>query len=784
MTIGRAAVIGAGTMGGSIAAHFANAGVPVLLLDIVPAGAADRSVLARSALDRMAGADPAPFMSKAAIRLVTPGNTEDDLAAVAECDWIVEAVLEDPAVKRGLYARIAPHLKPGAILSSNTSTIPLARLVEGQDQAFRRAFMITHFFNPPRYMRLLEIVKGPDTDPEAATRVHDFADRRLGKGVVEARDTPGFIANRIGTLWLQEAVRAAIDLGLTVEEADAVAGRPMGVPKTGIFGLLDLVGLDLMPHIAKSLLATLPADDPYRHVWRPEPLLDRMIAEGFTGRKGKGGFYRLAKAADGARVKESLDLAQSIAEGRLVYVPSTKPRLDSFDAAKAGGLRALVAQDDRAGRFAATLLGETLSYAASLVPEIADSVAAVDEAMRLGYNWNDGPFALIDRVDADWLIGWLEGQGRAVPPLLAHAAEAGGFYRVADGILHYLTVAGSYAPLRRPDGMLLLADVKRRTTPLARNGSAALWNIGDGVTCFEFTAKMNALDDQVMALLAEALKITGRDHQAMVVYNEGPNFTVGANLGLALFAVNIAAWRQIEALVDAGQRTYKALKYAPFPVVAAPAGMALGGGCEILLHAASVQAHAETYCGLVEVGVGLIPGWGGCKEMLLRAMARPQRPGGPMPPISEAFETIGTAKVAKSAFEAQELGYLRRDDGITMNRDRLLADAKARALALVAEGYRPPAPPAEIHLPGPTGTLALDLAVDGLARAGKATPHDRVVSHGLARVLSGGDTDITLPLGEDHLLALERAAFMDLVRTPATIARIEHMLASGKPLRN
>jgi 3-hydroxyacyl-CoA dehydrogenase len=776
MDIKQVAVIGAGVMGSGIAAHFANAGIPVLLLDIVPKDATNRNVIAEGALARMAKTDPAPFMSKAAARLVATGNTEDDLGKLAGCDWIVEAVLEDPRVKQDLYARIEKVLKPGAVVSSNTSTIPLAILTEGRSEAFRRAFMVTHFFNPPRYMRLLELVVGPETDAALVAGIRRFADIALGKGVVDCKDTPGFIANRIGTYWIQSAVNAAIDLGLTVEEADAVAGRPMGVPKTGVFGLIDLVGLDLMPHIAKSLLATLPKDDPYRDIYRVEPVIEQLMADGYTGRKGKGGFYRLSKAADGSRVKESVDLKTG------AWAKSDKPKLEAVDAARGGGLKALVAIDDKVGRYAATVLGQTLSYAAGLVPQIADTVVAVDEAMRLGYNWGFGPFELIDQVGADWLIGWLEAQGKPVPALLK-SAQGRSFYRVQDGRLQYLTTGGDYAEVKRPDGVLLLADIKRTAKPITRNGSAALWDIGDDVTCFEFISKMNSLDDQTMALLGEAIRITASKYKAMVIYNEGTNFSVGANLGLALFGINIALWPQIEALIKGGQDAYKALKFAPFPTVAAPAGMALGGGCEILLHSAAIQAHAETYCGLVEVGVGLIPGWGGCKEMLLRANAQPKRPGGPMPPLGQVFQTIGTAQVAKSAFEAKELLYLRPADGITMNRDRLLADAKAKALAL-AEGYQPPKPAVEIRLPGPTARTGFGLAVADLARTGKATPYDVVVSDKLAYVLSGGDTDITETLTEDDVLALEHEMFSQLVRLPGTIARVEHMLNTGKPLRN
>jgi len=779
MEIKSVAVIGAGLMGSGIAAHVANAGVPVLLLDIVPDAARngnDRSVVARTAIERMLKADPAPFMHPRNAKLVTPGNIEDDLEKLAGVDWIVEAVVENPRIKSDIYARVDKHRKPGSIVSSNTSTIPLNILVEGQSDAFKRDFCVTHFFNPPRYMRLLEVVKGPDTRPDAVEAVSRFGDVALGKGVVACKDTPGFIANRIGTFWIQSAFNAALDLGLTVEEADAVGSRPMGIPKTGVFGLMDLVGIDLSPLLAQSLLGTLPKDDAYRAIYRDSPLITRMIAEGYTGRKGKGGFYRLNKGADGSRVKEALDLRTG------QYRPSGKARLDS---ASVKGLKALVEHPDKGGRFAWAVLSQTLSYAADLVPDIADDIHAVDEAMRLGYAWKSGPFEMIDQLGTGWFAEKLAAEGRPIPRMLK-VANGRPFYRTENGKLFFLGTGGDYQELKRPEGVLLLADIKRGSKPVAKNGSAALWDIGDGVLCLEFTSKMNALDADIMAMLGKATDLIGDGqgpHKALVIYNEGGNFSVGANLGLALFAVNIALWPVVEEGIAQGQQAYKALKYAPFPSVAAPSGMALGGGCEILMHCSAVQAHAETYTGLVEVGVGVVPGWGGCKELLSRYNANPKRPGGPMPPVAKAFEVIGTAKVSKSAAEAKELGFLRPDDGITMNRDRLLFDAKRKALALL-DGYKPPEP-VEIRLPGATGKAALMLAVRDFAAQGKATPHDVVVSEALATVLTGGEgADWTVPVKEDDLLDAERAAFMKLLKTPGTVARIEHMLETGKPLRN
>jgi len=776
MGIEKAAVIGAGVMGAGIAAHLANAGVPVLLLDVPGPDPARRNAPAAAAIDRLLKADPAAFMERRAARLVTPGNIEDDLGALAEVDWIVEAVIEDLGAKRDLYRRIAAVRRPGTLLSSNTSTLPLAVLTADMDPGLVQDFLITHFFNPPRYMRLLELVAGPRTRPEALAALRDFADHRLGKGIVLCHDTPGFVANRIGSFWMQCAVVAAIDHGLSVEETDAVMGRPVGIPKTGVFGLLDLVGLDLMPRVDASLAAALPPEDAYHGLRRPWPLLDHLIAEGSTGRKGKGGFYRL-NTEGGGRVKEAIDLTSG------AYATARKAALESLAAARSGGLRALVEHPDRGGRYAWAVLSKTLSYAATHVPEIAEAVHDVDRALRLGYNWKQGPFELIDALGAEYFAARLQSEGQPVPPLLAAAAAAGGFYRVHDGRKQFLTVAGGYADEPRPAGVLLLKDIKLAGAPLAKNGSASLWDIGDGVACFEVHTKLNTIDQDVIALLEKSLKRVAADYKALVVYNEGSHFSAGANLGLALFAANTGLWPMIESMVEGGQRAYRKMKRAPFPVVAAPSGLALGGGCEILLNSDAVQAHAESYIGLVEAGVGVVPAWGGCTEMLTRLAADPKRPKGPMPPVTAAFEIIGMGKVARSAFEARELGYLPAGDDITFNRDRLLADAKARALALV-DGYAPPEP-VTLTLPGPSGKATLKFAVHDLHLKGVATQHDAVVADALADVLTGGmEADHTEPTPEDTVLALERTAFMRLVRTEATLARMEHTLETGKPLRN
>ena len=495
-----------------------------------------------------------------------------------------------------------------------------------------------------------------------------------------------------------------------------------------------------------------------------------MIADGYTGRKGKGGFYRLGKG----RQKEVIDLATG--EYGAVQRPSG-PR----GSAARGDLRKLVETKGPIGEYAWAILGGTLAYAAGLIPAAASDVVAVDDAMKLGYNWKQGPFEMIDKLGAAYLVQRLEAEGRPIPDILKMAGERS-FYRVEDGKRQFLGSDGAYHDVVRPDGVLSLADIKLTAKPILKNGSAALWDIGDGVVCLEFTGKMNALDGDVMKLIVQALPIVSSQYKAMVVYNDATHFSAGANLGLALFAINIAAYSEIEKLVAGGQMAYKGLKYAPFPVVGAPAGMALGGGCEILLHCDAIQAHAELYMGLVECGVGLVPGWGGNGEMLDRARHAARMPKGPMPPVAKVFETVSTATVSKSAAQARELLFLREGDGVTMNRDRLLFDAKHKALAMV-DGYTPPEAP-EFRLPGDSGRVGLSMAAEGFRKRGLATDYDMVVSDALAEVLTGGKADLVDAVSEQQLLKLERDAFMKLVRDSRSIARVEHMLETGKPLRN
>jgi 3-hydroxyacyl-CoA dehydrogenase len=670
-------------MGAGIAAHAASAGLDVVLLDLVPDGA-------RRALERLAKARPAAFMLPADARRVTPGSM-DDVGLLDGCDWVVEAVIEDRAAKDGVYAAVRAAA-PAAVLTSNTSTIPLAELhCDG----------ITHFFNPPRYLRLLELVG----DEAKLAAVAACADERLGKTVVRCRDAPGFIANRLGAMWIDVALAEAVARGLDVELADAAIARAFRSPKTGVFGLLDLVGIDLSLDVTRSLAERLAPDDPLQAVDRPLALLEHLVAAGRTGRKGDGGFYRLAPD----RTKLALDLASD------AYRPARRYRGD----------------EPAATEYASVVRDRTLAYAEAILDEVSGDEAAVDLAMETGYAWRDGPFAMLGRH----------------PP-----------------------------PLRQP-GVVTLADVRREREPVRRNGSASVWELGDGVLCVEFHTRMNAIDPGIIGLLAETIALAPT---ALVIHNDAERFSVGANLAGVLLYANTAAWHDLDLAIRAGQEVYAALRTAPFPVVGAPAGMALGGGCEVLLHCDAIQAHAESYIGLPEVGVGIVPGWGGCLRLVERLTAH--APFGPMAPVQAAFETIALAKVSTSAAEARELGFLRPRDRITPNRDRVLGDAKAFALEL-ADGYAPPEP-VELRLPGPSGAAALALAVANQALLGRALPHDQVVLAALARVLTGGDADPTEPVPERRVYDLEREAVLDLLHTEPTLLRAEQMLLTGKPLRN
>ena len=784
MKIEKVTVIGAGLMGSGIAAQVANAGLPVNLLDIVPDGAVNRNIISQSAISKMLKpvklGSPSQLMHSDNADLITAGNLEDDLDLISDSDLIIEVVLEKLEIKHNVFRKIEQFRKKSSIVTSNTSTIPRKQLIEGMASSFTKDFFITHFFNPPRYLRLLEVVAGKEVDNKKLETIIEFCDIKLGKEVVVCNDTPGFIGNRIGMFWSLTAMVEAFKAGLTVDEADAIMGRPIGAPKTGVFALGDVVGLDLIPHVTESLSHNLPNNDKYNLGVKEQSklgidlLLKEMVESGYTGRKGKGGFYRI-NSSNGNRIKESRNLKTG------EYYTSTKSNLESIRAARKG-LRALVEFDDKGGKYAWKVLSKTLSYAASLVPEITENIVNVDNAMKNGFLWKKGPFQMLDDLGPSWFVSKLIEDGLDVPVLLTKVGTKN-FYDDNDEVSSYFNIDGSYSQIENLEGHLSVKEIKRGQNPIFRNSSASLWNMDDDILLAEFHSKMNAMDPQIMEVLSEASSLCERgDFKGLVIGNDGSNFSAGANLGLSSFVANVGAWDEAEKFVFGGQMTFMMLKHGNFPVVGAPSGLAIGGGCEVLLACDSIQAHSESYIGLVEVGVGLVPAWGGCKEMITRWNNDPNQPKGPMASIVKIFQNIGTAKVGTSAQEAKSLKFLNSGDGITMNRSRLLHDAKQKCLSLV-KNYKAPLPQ-DHTLAGPSGKATLDLAVNDLVKAGHATPHDVTVTGHLAYILTGGDTDPTEVVSDDKILEMEREGIMALMKTEKTMDRIESMLTTGKPLRN
>ncbi len=804
--IEKAAVLGAGTMGARIAAHFANAGLPCILLDIVPpdlaAGApADaRNKIVRAGLEAAKKSRPAAFFHSSLAERIVTGNFEDDLALLTGADWIIEAVAENLEIKRNLLARVAQHRKPGAIVTTNTSGLPVRLISEGLPEDFQQHWAGTHFFNPPRYMKLVEVIPGPKTSREVLDTLADFCDRRLGKGVVVAKDTPNFIANRIGTFSMLNVLRLTASLGMTVEEVDACTGPAVGWPKSATFRTADIVGLDVLVHVVRNIYENVPNDES-REIYRVPPLIEEMARKGMLGEKSGQGFYKRVKGGEGEKEILSLDL------NTLEYRPRQKARFASIETGKTiedtrERLRALLGPvfagqpHDKAQKFLWGSLSEMCLYAARRIPEIADAVVDVDRAMRWGFAWELGPFELMDAAGVDVFAAQLEKEGRELPPLITKLLSSGRktFYESEKGRTRYFDLAsGAQKPVVEPPGILILKSLKDAGREVQRNAGASLVDLGDGVVCCEFHSKMNAIGGDLVAMLHAGIKRLETDFDAMVIANQAQNFSVGANLMLLLVAAQEQEWDEVHLAVRQFQNVNLAIKYAPKPVVAAPQGMALGGGCEISLHAARIQAAAEAYIGLVETGVGLIPGGGGTKEMLIRAN---ERAAGAedldlFHALKPVFETIAMAKVGTSAEEAREYGFLRRGDTISMNRDRLVGDAKEAALALVRLGYRPlAASPAEgaaatqIRVLGEQFLSGAKVAIYLMLRGGYISEYDAHVARKLAHILAGGALSAPQLVSEQYVLDLEREAFVSLCGERKTQERIAHTLKTGKPLRN
>ena len=804
--IEKAAVLGAGTMGARIAAHLANAGIPCYLLDIVPSELnADekrkgltlesptvRNRIVLAGLEAAKKSRPAAFFTPEIARLITPGNFDDNLAWCGDADWIIEAVAENLEIKRKLFERVEEVRKPGTLVTSNTSGLPIRLIAEGRSEDFQKHWAGAHFFNPPRYMKLAEIIPGPKTLPEVLESLEEICDVRLGKGVVLAKDTPNFIANRIGTFSILHAMRQMQSLEMTIEEVDACTGPAIGWPNSATFRSVDIVGLDVLVHVISNLYDGIP-DDESREVFRVPALMEAMIQRGWLGEKTGSGFYKRVKGAGGESEILTLDWQ------KMEYRARQKANFNSIEAGKSiestrERLRMLVGpaldskEGDKANRFLWASLSEMCLYAARRVPEIASSVVDVDRAMRWGFGWELGPFEMWDAVGVERMATALQRDGKQMPPLVAKAlgSPAKSFYESEKGNTRYFDLASNaLQPVREPAGILILKSLKDRTGVVQENSGASLIDLGDGVLCCEFHAKMNAIGGDIFAMLQAGVARLETEFEAMVIGNQVPNFSAGANLVLLLMTALEGEWDDIHLAVRQFQRANMAIKYAPRPVVAAPQGMALGGGCELALHAARIHATAEAYIGLVETGVGLVPGGGGTKEMLIRA--NEHAAGGDnldlMHALRPVFENIAMAKVSTSAEEARSLGYLRPSDLIAMNRDRQIADAKQTALAMVRAGYHPPAP-AEIRVLGEEFFAAAKLAVHMMVRGEYATEHDGVVARKLAYILAGGGITAAQNVPEQYILDLEREAFVSLCGERRSQERIAHTLKTGKPLRN
>jgi len=822
--IERAVVLGAGTMGAQIAAHLGNAGVRCLLLDMVPPGlpaaapAAERNRLARAGLEAAKKASPAAFFHGSFAERISLGNFEDDLSRLAEVDWIIEAVAENLEIKRRLLMRVAEHRKPGAIVTTNTSGLPVGLIAASLPEEFQQHWAGAHFFNPPRYLRLVELVPGPKTLSDVLETLGEFCDRRLGKRVVVAKDTPNFIANRIGVFGMLNVLRLAGSLGMTVEEVDACTGPAIGWPKSATFRTADIVGLDVLVQVTRNVYENAATDE-WRETFRVPPLIEEMLRRNLLGEKSGQGFYKRIKKNGESEIL-ALDL------NSFEYRPRVKPRFPSLEMAKniedtLERLRFLLApalsgekpssspaKADKAQEFLWDALSQTCLYAAQRMPEIADCIVDVDRAMRWGFGWELGPFELMDALGLENFVRQAERARRELPPLIGKLLASGRktFYESEKGQTRYFDLhAAALQSVVEPPGMLILESLKQAGREVQRNAGASLFDLGDGVLCCEFHSKMNALGGDAMAMIHAGLLRLESDFDALVIANQAADFSVGANLLLLLLAAQEKEWDELHAAVRQFQNANLAIKYAKKPVVAAPQGMALGGGCEILLHSARVQAAAEAYIGLVETGVGLIPGGGGAKEMLIRANERAGVAGAlrsaklspaemdmslfqAMKPI---FETVATAKVSASAEEAREDGFLRSADGISMNRDRLVADAKEAALALARGGYlgaagspAENAAAAQVRVLGEQFLSAAKLAIHLRLRGGYISEYDAHVGRKLAYVLAGGELSAPQFASEQYLLDLERETFVSLCGEKKTQERMAHILKTGKPLRN
>jgi 3-hydroxyacyl-CoA dehydrogenase len=804
--IHKVAVLGAGTMGARIAAHIANAGVPSYLFDIVPpdADGPARNQIAAAGLDAARKSKPAAFFESSLARLVTIGNFEDDLKKLSDVDWIIEAVVENLEIKRSLLRKIEAIRKPGTIITTNTSGLPVARIAEGFSDDFRRFWFGTHFFNPPRYMRLLELISTPEADPAAMEAIAKFADVHLGKGIVRAKDTPNFIGNRIGTFSVLNVMRLMQEMDLSIEDVDALTGTAVGWPKSATFRTIDLVGLDILGHVVGNMTANVR--DERTDLGLPE-FFKQMLQRKWLGDKTRGGFYKKAKSKDGKEEER-----QGLNWKTLEYRPRQKAKFPALEMAKnvehtGARVRMLLGLDgggpqkgDKAGQFLWSTLSDLWTYTANRIPEISDTIVEIDRAMKLGFNWEMGPFELWDAAGVEATVARMKRDGRPVSANVEKMLSCGkkAWYnddaKATSGRAYFDLGSSDYKPVQVSAGVWSVEVAKKSKGEVKKNSGASLVDLGDGIGCIEFHSKMNSLGADIIQLVTQSLKPggPGDNFEAFVITNDAQNFSVGANLMLLLMAVQEEEWDDVDMVIRQFQNMTQAIKFSQKPVVVAPFGLTLGGGTEMSLHAAARQPHAELYTGLVEVGVGLLPGGGGCKEMLLRAVdsAAAIRKDGRgesvemMEAMKIAFETVATAKVATSAHEARGLGFLSDSDRISMNRERVLSDAKARALELAQTGYEPPPPRMDIPAPGESILAALKMGVHLMRQGEFISDHEVKIGTKVAEVLCGGNVSPGTPVSEQYILDLEREAFKSLCGERKTQERIQYTLKTGKTLRN
>lgn len=801
LNVRRAAVLGAGTMGAAIAAHLSNAGIKTLLLDIAPAEPNEaeaskgltvnsplvRNRIVREMFDAAKKIKPDPFMLAANANLIELGNFSDDMGRLADCDLVIEAVVERLDIKHKIFAEVEKHMKPAGVIASNTSGIPIKSIAEPFSDDFKSRFLGTHFFNPPRYMKLVEVIPTEWTSTDVVAETSEFMDKRLGKGVVGAKDEPNFIANRVGTFGMMATIHEMLAMGFRPTEIDQMTGKAIGHASSATFRTSDLVGLDVLAHVNNNLYPVIPNDEDREAFVIPD-VINTLLEKKILGDKTGGGFYKKSRDEAGNRVILELDLET------FEYKPQEKTKFASLDAAKQVSdrpkrIKQLMWGEDRVGEFLWKTTTRTLRYAANRIPEIADTIVEIDNAMKWGFGWEIGVFETWDAIGVAESVERMKAEGQPVPAnveaMLASGATS--FYKQEDGKKYcFDLVSSDYKEIQIPDGIILLDAVKETNGVIKSNAGASLIDIGDGVACLEFHSKMNSLGGDTVQMLNFAIDEVEKNFEGLVIGNQGGNFSAGANIMMLLLAAQEEEWDDINMMIAGFQNAIMRIRYSAKPVVTAPFGLTLGGGCETTMHGDSVRASAETYIGLVEVGVGVIPGGAGTKEMTLRAMdkAAATPDADPLAFLKSAFEMIGMGKVATSAQEARNWGILRDTDSITMNGDRLIADAKQEVLNLVASGYVQPVERTDILALGEQAQSALKLALHMMKKGGYISDHDELIGRKLARVMCGGDLNHHTRVSERYLLDLEREAFLSLCGERKTQERIAHMLKTGKPLRN